>query len=128
MTLSELTRLISDAYGAEPEHLFARHPGFAAFRRVDNGKWFAVSMAGIPWRTLGQDREGRVDILNVKCDPILVGSLRTRPGFCPAYHMNKSHWITILLDGSAEGEEIAALVEMSYGLTKAKGRNASPEK
>ena len=128
MTLSEVTQLILDDYGAEPEHIFARYPGIAVFRRRDNGKWFAAAMADMPWRALGVDREGRVDILNVKCDPILVGSLRMRPGFRPAYQMNKSHWITILLDGSVAGEEIAALVEMSYGLTGQKDRNANRRK
>ena len=127
MTLSEATQLILDAYGAEPEHIFARYPGIAVFRRPDNGRWFAVGMADMPWRTLGVDREGRVDILNVKCDPIVMGSLRGKPGFRPAYHMNKDKWITILLDGSAEKKHIIALVGMSYGLTASRIRRIRHE-
>ena len=63
-----------------------------------------------------------VDILNIKCDPILIGSLRGRPGFRTAYHMNKDKWITILLDGSAAQEDIIPLLTMSYDLTKKKIR------
>ena len=53
-----------------------------------------------------------------------MGSLRGKPGFCPAYHMNKDKWITILLDGSAEKEDITALLAMSYSMTAAKIRRA----
>ena len=67
-------------------------------------------------------KAGEVDILNVKCNPIMMGSLRGKPGFCPAYHMNKDKWITILLDGSAGQEDIKALLAMSYTMTAMKIR------
>ena len=76
----------------------------------------------IPYRTLGISKDDDVDILNIKCDPILIGSLRGRPGFFPAYHMNKDKWITILLDGSADGADIIPLLAMSYELTANKTR------
>ena len=76
----------------------------------------------VPYRTIGISREGNVDILNVKCDPIMTGSLRGKPGFRPAYHMNKDRWITILLDGSAGKEDIAVLLDMSYQMTASKIR------
>ena len=76
----------------------------------------------IPYRTLGISKDDDVDILNIKCDPILIGSLRGRPGFFPAYHMNKDKWITILLDGSADGADIIPLLAMSYELTTNKTR------
>ena len=63
-----------------------------------------------------------MDILNVKCDPILIGSLRSKPGFLPAYHMNKDKWLTVLLDGPAQRDEIEAILAMSYDLTKSKTR------
>ena len=122
MTLAEVTQLIFDTYSAEPEHLFARAPGYAAFRHADNGKWFAVAMEDIPCRALGMNRDGWVDILNVKCDPLLVTVLRARPGYRPAYHMNKNNWISILLDGSAGPEEIETLLETSFALTGRKAR------
>ena len=59
-----------------------------------------------------------VDLLNVKCDPILIGSLRQQKGYFPAYHMNKDSWISILLDGSVPSDEIKNLIEISYNLTK----------
>ena len=40
---------------------------------------------------LGLPGEGVVEILNVKCDPMLAGALRAQEGFHPAYHMNKEN-------------------------------------
>ncbi len=76
----------------------------------------------VPYRTIGIKKAGDVDILNVKCEPIIMGSFRGKPGFCPAYHMNKDKWITILLDGSAEQEDIKTLLAMSYTMTATKLR------
>ncbi len=49
--------------------------------------------------------------------PRLIGPQREKPGFFPAYHMNKEHWITAALDGSAPEDEIKILLAMSYDLT-----------
>ena len=43
----------------------------------------------------GLSGDGEVDILNVKSDPMLIGSYRTQEGFLPAYHMNKENWIAV---------------------------------
>ena len=105
----------ADRFGTEPEHLWAKYPNYAVLRRQDNKKWYAVLM-DVPRARLGLPGEGSVDILDIKCDPRLIGSLRNGPGFLPAYHMSKSSWITVLLDGTVPQEEITALLEMSYDL------------
>ena len=59
------------------------------------------------------------DILDVKCDPALAGALCAAGkagGILPGYHMNKNHWITILLDGTVKKERIFPLLEMSREL------------
>lgn len=63
-------------------------------------------------------REGSVDIINLKCDPELISLLRNEQGILPAYHMNKEHWITIVLDCPFPKEEIYKLINLSYDLTK----------
>lgn len=50
--------------------------------------------------TVGRDKLGlpgdsMVDVVTVKCDPMLGGSLRMQKGFHPAYEMNKDKWLTI---------------------------------
>ena len=36
----------------------------------------------------------------------------------PAYHMNKRHWISVILDGGMADEDIDMLIEDSYRLTR----------
>ena len=121
MTREELTAWIFDEYSVEPDYPFPMDDVTCVFRHIDNRKWFGIAMV-VPYRTIGINRDGNVDILNIKCDPIMMGFLRGKPGFCPAYHMNKDKWITILLDGSAEKEDIKALLAMSYSMTATKIR------
>ena len=123
MTRQELINYIFDEYSVEPDFPFRMDDVTCVFRHIDNRKWFGIVMA-VPYRTIGINRDGYVDILNVKCDPIMMGSLRGKPGFCPAYHMNKDKWITILLDGSADKADITALLAMSYTMTATKIRRA----
>ena len=105
-------------YGTEPEYLWAQYPSYAVLRG-SGGKWYAAVM-DVPRSKLGLQGEEKVDILNVKCDPVLVGALRLQPGFLPAYHMNKNSWISILLDGTVSDEEIKTLIDISYALTMPK--------
>ena len=42
--------------------------------------------------------EEMLKVVDFKCDPILIGTLREEPGFFPAYHMSKDSWITVALD------------------------------
>ena len=127
MTRQELIHYIFDTYSVEPDYPFSRDDVSCVFRHIDNRKWFGIAMA-IPYRTLGINRKGNVDILNIKCSPVVIGPLRGKPGFRPAYHMNKDKWITVLLDGSASQEEIISLLDMSYSMTASKVRKTSKEK
>ena len=74
----------------------------------------------VPFEKLNIDKQGMVDIINLKNIPEIIGGLRKQPGILPAYHMNKEHWITVLLDGSVSEEKINDLIDVSYELTKKK--------
>jgi len=76
----------------------------------------------VPRDKLGLAGAEKLDIVNFKCDPILIASLRGEPGIFPAYHMNKSSWITAALDGSVSTETIELLLDVSYELTMPKTR------
>lgn len=126
MDRTMIFQYVEDAYGTEPEYLWADAPGFAVLRNTDR-KWYGIVM-DVPRNKLGLDGEETVDILNVKCGKLLPGSLRMKPGYLPAYHMNKEQWISILLDGSVPGEEIRALIDLSYDLTRKKTKRKSAER
>ena len=71
-------------YGTEPEYPWESSPDNAVLRNMMSGKWYAIIMC-VKRQILGLDGDGFVDVMNVKCDPILVGSLRMKNGFLPAY-------------------------------------------
>ena len=71
----------------------------------------------IPRKHLGLPG-GDISVVNLKCDPRLIGSFRTEPGVFPGRHMNKAHWLTVVLDGTASEETLKFLVDLSYELTK----------
>ena len=117
MNRQELTAYLTDTYSADGEHFFAKYPSFLVFRHNGNRKWFAVIM-DIPRKNLKLPGEGEISIVNLKCDTRLIGSFREEPGIFPGWHMNKAHWLTVVLDGMVEDEKIKFLVDMSYELTK----------
>lgn len=74
----------------------------------------------VPKNKLGLEGTQPVEVVNVKCDPLIIGSLRQSPGFLPAYHMNKEQWLTVLLDGTVSEKKILELIDWSYDLTDKK--------
>ena len=117
MNRADAEQYIRETYQAEPDFPWRTHPHFAVFRHGGNRKWFALLME-VSKKKLGLPGDGALDVLNVKCDPVLLGSLLGERGFFPAYHMNKENWISILLDGTVSADEIKPLLELSYQLTR----------
>ena len=70
------------------------------------GKMFALS-------NLGADSLR----VSLKCDPQLAEVLRvTHAAVLPGYHLNKSHWNTVILDGSLPDDAVNGMIEDSYDL------------
>ncbi|MBO4693675.1 MAG: MmcQ/YjbR family DNA-binding protein [Clostridia bacterium] len=122
-----VTDYIKSEFGVTGETLWMDAPLYNVFRNRQNGKWFAIIM-DVDKSKLGLDGEGNVDIINVKCDPLLIGSLLGAPGYLSAYHMSKVHWISILLDGSAPDGEIKDLIHLSYEMVDKKHNKKLGEK
>lgn len=116
MNRTEAEHYIAEKYGVSPEFPWISSPKHGVFRHESNRKWFAIIM-NISGEKLGLQNDNMIDIMNVKCDHILIGSLLGQRGFFPAYHMNKNNWISIALDGSAEDETIKWLIDLSYCTT-----------
>ena len=121
MNREELEAYILNHYSTEADYPWADTPRAAVFRHVANRKWFALVME-VPRDKLELPGTEKLDIVNFKCDPILISSLRGETGIFPAYHMNKASWITASLDGSVSAETIELLLDVSYELTKPKIR------
>lgn len=60
------------------------------------------------------------DSVNLKCDPENGAQLREQyASVLPGYHMNKRHWITVLMDGSIRDRLIKQWIDHSYELVSA---------
>lgn len=113
----DIHKFIKENYNIEADYPWEKTPDYSVFRHNHNKKWFALVM-NIEKKRLNIDVEENIDIINLKCPPELIGSLRSEKGILPAYHMNKEHWITVLLDGTYPLENIHDMIEISYDLTK----------
>ena len=106
---------------SEDFHLHICHDEPLLFRRKAEKRIVELSLGKeLPEDTLGLRGTEPLDVVNFKCDPILIGSLRGEPGIFPAYHMNKEQWLTAALDGSVSDEQIKMLLDMSYEATASK--------
>lgn len=111
-----ILRYAAAHYDAVPEYPWPKLPGYVVLRHADNRKWYAIIM-DVPSEKLNLSGSGYIDILDIKCDPAMAGSLLSQKGFLPAYHMHKGNWITILLDGSVDENLILSLLDLSFDLT-----------
>jgi len=121
MNRAELEAYLAGVYDVDGDHPWEGYPENTVYRHRGSRKWFALVMA-VSREKLGLAGAGRVDVVNVKCDPRMIGSLRMDPGIFPAYHMNKDSWISVALDGSVEDEKVKMLLDVSFELTAPKVR------
>lgn len=122
MTREELQALVKEKYGIAPDYPFDLDFETAVFRHVSSRKWFGIIIR-IPKSRLGLEGDEVIDIVNFKCDPEVIYSLAcAESGIFRAYHMNKAHWLSVALDGSCDDDTVTWLLDISYELTKPRGR------
>lgn len=103
-----------DVYPDEPFH----DPNWTVIRHKANRKVFAWIF----------EKEGHVWI-NVKVDPEWRHVCREAyDSVLPAYHLNKEHWSSVILDGTVPTEEIKRMIAESYELTKPKPKKKLKKK
>ena len=121
MIKEEILSYVKKEYGTAPEHLWKSYPDYEVLRHESQpgekkAKWYAIIM-NVKRETLGLEGEGSVDILDVKCNQEMMSILQMSKGYLPGYHMNKAHWITVLLDGTVPLDNIKQLIDESYYMT-----------
>ena len=84
-----------------------------------NNKWYLLYM-NIPYKSINKDKEGKVDVINVKLMPNEIENLIDYKTYYPAYHMNKKYWMTIVLDNNAQFEIVKSLIDRSYEIVSKK--------
>ena len=110
----EVVKYIEKKYKASPENLWRSYPDYAVFRHDDNRKWFAIIM-DVDADKLGLPGNERIDIIDVKIDDLMLRDiLLQQEGYLSGYHMNKQKWITIMLDGSVDLQQVCRMIDASF--------------
>lgn len=109
MTPDELRELcLSMPHAAET---FPFNLETSVFKISDNNKVFALSAL-----------DAEPPCVSVKCDPEESLALQAEyPQITPGYHLNKKHWITIVLEGVPD-ELVEDLIRGSHELVRPKVR------
>jgi len=85
-----------------------RDKNWTVIRHMGNKKVFAWIF----------EKDGYIWI-NVKCKADWVDFWRnTFNSVLPAYHLNKKHWNSVILDGTVPKDEICRMISESYDLTR----------
>ena len=107
-----------NTYGTSPDYPFDEDFEAAVLRHTDNRKWYAIVMR-VSRRKFGFDSDEVIDVVNLKLPTEMFGSFGAADGVYPAYHMNKFHWISVLLP-DAPTDVIQFLLNVSFEATKDK--------
>ena len=116
MTKEAFLAFCGAGLGAEPDYPFDEDFETAVLRHKGSRKWFAVVMR-VSRRKFGIDSDEAVDIVNLKIPLEMFGFFGKEQGVYPAYHMNKLHWVSVLLSDTADST-VEFLANVSYEETK----------
>ncbi len=121
MTKKEFLSHCLNTYGTAPDYPFDDMLETAVLRHGDNRKWYALVMK-VSRRKFGFDSDEVIDVVNMKLPTEMFGSFGASDGVYPAYHMNKLHWISVLLP-DAPDDVVQFLAGISFDATETKKRN-----
>ena len=125
MTKQNFLDYCLDTYGTAADHPFDEDFETAVLRHTANRKWYAVVMR-VSRRKFGIDSDETVDVVNLKQPLELLGSFGAEEGVYPAYHMNKLHWISVLLP-DVQDDVLRFLLNASYESTREKRKRKKTE-
>lgn len=106
-----------EKYNSPAEYLWEKFPRNAVCRRQDNEKWY-FALLSVQGSKIGLKTDEIIELVDLRVPFAEVPNLLKQPNIYPAYHMNKKHWITIILDGSMSLDEIYKFIDRSYELAK----------
>ena len=115
---SEVIDYCNNRYGENHVNPFKKHPDILAFLNEKN-KWYALFL-DVEYNKLNKNTDitTKVKILNVKYHTDRILEIIDNKNIFPAYHMNKKHWISIVLDKNIKLKTIKELIDISYSLVK----------
>ena len=126
MTKQKFLEYCLDTYSTSPDYPFGEDFETAVIRHSDNRKWYAIVMR-VSRRKFGFKSDEVIDVVNLKLPTKMFGSFGVADGVYPAYHMNKLHWISVLLP-DAPNDVVQFLVNASFESTKKSNKRKTQQK
>lgn len=118
---TQIMQWLTDTYGTIPEMTWEDSPTYFTFKTAKTDKWYALFMDIAP-KCLSLEGDAPVQVVNLKADAEDVKNAVDNLHVFPAYHMNKQHWLTVLLNASTDVTQLKNLLAKSYVLVNGKGK------
>ena len=115
----KIIKYVKDKYNDDIEYLWEKFPRNGICRRKDNKKWY-LAILSVKGTSLGLETEEILEVIDLRAEVNDVPNLIKSKNIYPAYHMNKKHWFTVILDGSVPLSDIENMIDKSYFLAKKK--------
>lgn len=116
---NRIDKYIFSKYDVAADFPFKSSPYHGVYRNKDN-KWFGILM-DIPFNKIDKNKDGLIEVINVKINPNDKDNLLKIEGIYEAYHMNKKSWISIILDDTLSDDLISEIIDNSYKLVSKHG-------
>lgn len=112
---------IKQTYAVDHQSPWKEYPHYLTFKHPETQKWFAIIM------DVGMDKivKGKnyvANIMNLKAEPEFIKNIIDNKNIFPAYHMNKQHWYTVLLDKNISADRLKLLIDKSYNSVAPKSK------
>ena len=111
---------VKDQYNSTIVKPFKTNPDIKALV-TPKGKWYALFL-DVEYNKLQKDSlvDSKVKIVNLKHLSSEISTVIDNRNIFPSYHMNKNHWISVVLDNNIDIEYVKELIELSYNLVNNK--------
>ena len=116
MTKQQFFSYCLSTYSTAPDYPFDEDFETAVLRHADNRKWYALVMR-VSRHKFGLDSDEVIDVVNLKLPTEMFGFFGAADGVYPAYHMNKLHWISVVLPDVPD-DVVQFLVNVSFEATQ----------
>lgn len=116
----DVLRYVKERYNSTIVKPFKTNPDIKALVTTKN-KWYALFL-DVEYSKLQKDSlvDSKVKIINLKHLSSEISTVINNRNIFPSYHMNKNHWISVVLDNNIDIEYVKELIELSYNLVNNK--------
>ena len=116
MTKQQFFEYCLNTYGTSSDYPFDEDFETAVLRHADNRN-ACMLVYPVHLAKFGFDSDEVIGVVNLKLPTEMFGSFGAADGVYPAYHMNKLHWISVLLPDAPE-DVVSFLTNSSFEATK----------